>query len=104
MENKQYGRTKIEYVNAVESGQLIAFTNEDRMLSAKVIQVVRNTDTHDVVKVKVRTLNGSIYYVKAEKIVWIKSGTRWPTGVFNALKNQSNKIVNTGEDNNKEIK
>lgn len=82
MEQK-ISKTKGDYINNIEVGILIAFKVQDRMVSAKVIQVNEND-------VKVETKNGSIYFVGKESIAWVKTGSRWPSGIYNALRNSQN--------------
>ena len=78
-------KTKEDYIKNLEVGTLIAFKVRDRMMSAKVIEV-REED------VKVECKNGSVYYVGKNKdaIAWVKTGARWPSGIFNALRNNIN--------------
>ena len=82
MEQK-ISKTKGDYINNIEVGVLIAFKVQDRMVSAKVIQVNEND-------VKVETKNGSIYFVGKESIAGVKTGSRWPSGIYNALRNSQN--------------
>lgn len=82
MEQK-ISKTKGDYINNIETGVLIAFKVQDRMVSAKVVQVNEND-------VKVETKNGSIYFVGKESIAWVKTGSRWPSGIYNALRNSQN--------------
>ena len=58
---------------------MIAF-KANRMMSGKVLEV-RDED------VKVECKNGSIYFVGKDAIAWVKTGARWPSGIFNALRN-----------------
>lgn len=81
MEQK-ISKTKGDYINNIEVGVLIAFKVQERMVSAKVVQVNEND-------VKVETKNGSIYYVGKESIAWVKTGNRWPSGIYNALRDNS---------------
>lgn len=76
---KKISRTKEEYINNLEVGVLIAF-KANRMMSGKVIEIRED-------EVKVETKNGSIYYVGKGSIAWVKTGARWPSGIFNALRN-----------------
>lgn len=82
MEDLKKGRE--DYIDNVEKGMLIAFTNEEKMLAAMVKEIKKEDGI--VSEVKVMTKNGSVYHVKKENIVWVKTGSRWPAGVFNALK------------------
>lgn len=49
------------------------------MFSGKVIGVSED-------KVTIQTPNNSIFYVERENVVWVKIGTKWPVGIYNALK------------------
>lgn len=80
-EEKIQSKSKKDYIENIEVGVLIAFKIQDRMVSAKVIQVNEND-------VKVETKNGSIYFVGKESIAWVKTGNRWPAGIYNALCNK----------------
>lgn len=82
MEHK-ISKTKEDYIRNLEVGRLIAFKVGERMMSAKVVEV-REDD------VKVECKNGSIYYVGKNAIAWVKTGVRWPAGIFNALRNGVN--------------
>ena len=77
---KKISRTKEDYIKNLEVGVLIAFKVGEKMMSAKVLEV-RQDDA------KVECKNGSIYYVGKGSIIWVKTGNRWPSGIFNALRN-----------------
>ena len=87
-------KTKQSYINSLEPEQLIAFKHGDRLISAKVAEVNREAD--EVISVFVVTKNGSRYIVKPEDISWVKTGSRWPAGIYNALK-MNRKDVKNGE-------
>ena len=69
-------KTKQEYICV---GNIVAFKREDLMFSGKVIEVSED-------KVTIQTPNNSIFYVERENVVWVKIGTKWPVGIYNALK------------------
>jgi len=73
-------KTKEDYIKNLEVGTLVAFKLGNRMMSAKVTEV-REDD------VKVECKNGSVYFVGKGSIAWVKTGARWPSGIFNALRN-----------------
>lgn len=87
-------RTKQSYINSLEPDQLVAFKHGDRLISAKVAEV--NKEADEVTSILVVTKNGSRYVVKPEDISWVKTGSRWPAGIYNALK-ANRKDVNNGE-------
>lgn len=70
-------KTREEYIQNLQKGNLVAFRNKEGMYSGTV------QDISD--KVMVKTNNGSIYFVEKKNIVWVKNGTHWPIGVYNAL-------------------
>ena len=69
-----------KYLDSISKNNIVAFRNSKHIYSGKVIEVVGKFAT-------IQTPNGSIYYVnKYEEIVWVKNGSKWPVGIFNALK------------------
>lgn len=62
----------------MQIGNFVAFKNGNEMFSGKVL------DISD--KVAIQTLNNSIFYIDKKDIVWVKNGSHWPIGVYNALK------------------
>jgi len=77
-ENK-VSKSKDDYIRNLEIDALVAFRNEGKMLSAKVVSIQQE-------QVKVETKNGSIYNIQKADIAWVKTGGRWPSGIYNALK------------------
>lgn len=73
MKTKQYNLENLMV------GQLVAFKNGDKMISAKVTNIYQDT-------IEVESRNGSVYFINREEIAWVKTGSRWPTGIYNALK------------------
>lgn len=76
-------QTRQFYIDNMQLGNVVAFTitkdGSQTMLSGRVRNI-----TNDVVTVQ--TKNGSIFYLKKDQIVWVRTGTRWPLGIYNALK------------------
>lgn len=75
MENQ---KSREYYINLLRVGNIVAFKYDDNMFSGKVIEIA-----DDIV---VKTKNGSVYTIKKDSIVWVKNGTHWPVGIYNALK------------------
>lgn len=69
---------KEDFIKKVKVGSTIAFTQDDLVLSGKVIEIRNNLFV-------VRTKTYSIFFVKPQDFVWLKVGSRWPTGIYNAL-------------------
>lgn len=82
-------RTKVreEILDNIKPGSIIAFNvkypNSSIMLSGKVQELIYNEVE---MQYKVQTHNGSIFFVKRSLVVWLKTGSKWPLGVYNALK------------------
>ena len=67
-----------DYINNLKEGHIIAYKNEKGMYTGKVMSVYEN-------EVVIQTVNKSIYTIDKQDITWIKLGSRWPTGIHNAL-------------------
>mgnify|MGYP004649131643 FL=1 len=76
-------KKKNEYIENMCIGNIVAFKREDLMFSGKVVDIADN--------VTIQTPNNSIFYVEKTDIVWVKVGTKWPLGIYNALKYSKNK-------------
>lgn len=83
---------KMQYIEGVEIGALVAFRlSNGKVKSAKVIR--KSTKNR---KLKLETDYGAVYIVAYEDIVWVRTGKRWPKGVYRLLKglvdsNEANK-------------
>lgn len=78
------GKTREDFLSNLQEGNIVAFKIGEYMYSGKVTSIVDNLDVGKVITIK--TKNGSVYYPHISDIVWIKNGSHWPTGIFNALK------------------
>ena len=67
------------YLNNIVVGNFVAFTVNETMFSGKVFSV----DGEEII---VKTKNGSVYNITKKDIAWVKNGTHWPVGIYNALK------------------
>lgn len=67
-----------DYINNLKEGHIIAYKNDKGMFTGKVIEV----HSDDVV---IQTVNKSIYTISKNDVTWVKLGSRWPTGIHNAL-------------------
>lgn len=77
-------KSREDYIRAIKPGCIIAYKNNDGMFTGKVIAVF---DDH----VNIRTLNNSIYSVDKNDITWVKTGSHWPLGIYNALETSKKK-------------
>lgn len=71
-------KTRADYINELKPGHIVAYKNEKGMFTGKVSEVFEDA-------VSIQTVNGSIYSVDKKDIAWVKLGSRWPTGIHNAL-------------------
>ena len=76
--------TREEYLSTLSVGNIVAFKSNEDMYSGKVEEI--NEDT-----ITIKTKNGAVFYRNRCDIVWIKNGSRWPIGIFNALKATKNR-------------
>lgn len=73
---------KMPYIENVEIGTLVAFRlSNGRVKSAKVTR--KSTKNR---KLKLETDYGAEYIVSFDDIVWVRTGKRWPRGVYKLLK------------------
>lgn len=72
-------KTRDRYISSIQQGNIVAFKHENQMFSGKVIEVKDDS-------VVVRTKNASVYYIQKDDITWVKNGSKWPSGIYNALK------------------
>lgn len=80
-------KTPGEYIDNVEVGMIIAFETEpEKAISAKVKEIFRAED-NGVKEVLAVSKNGYTYKVPRAAIVWVKTGHRWPRGIYDKLRN-----------------
>lgn len=74
---------KMPYIEAAAIGTIVAFKvpNTGVLKSAKIVN--RSTKNR---KLKLETAYKKQYVIKYEDVVWVRAGSRWPTGIFKALK------------------
>lgn len=75
-------KQKMPYIENIESGTIVAFRlSNGKVKSAKVVR--KSTKNR---KLKLETDYGAEYIVSYDDIVWVRTGKRWPRGVFKLLK------------------
>lgn len=85
-------RSQADYINNIDIGMIIAFkVSPDKAISAKVEDIDYDTEkegptSRTLTTVYCRTKNGIEYKVPRKAIIWVKTGTRWPRGIFLQLK------------------
>lgn len=79
-------QAKLEYVETAPIGSLIAFYAPDgKVRTAKITKrSVKNQ------KLKVQTEYKAEYIIPFTDVLWVRTGTRWPRGVYNLLKGIKN--------------
>lgn len=94
---EQLGRThfdqsKSSYIDNAKIGQLIAFKVNDKRALSGMIEEIHGSGF------VVKTKNGVRFPVRKKNVMWVKTGDRWPRGVYLALKgeqlNGANKAAN----------
>lgn len=75
---------KMSYIENIEIGTIVAFRlSNGKVKSAKVTR--KSTKNR---KLKLETDYGAEYIVSYDDIVWVRTGKRWPKGVYKLLKGQ----------------
>ena len=77
---------RTEYIKSAEKGTIMAFRLPDgKAKSAKMIERSLKRE-----KLKMETAYGRQFIISFSDVIWVKSGNRWPKGVFNLLKGNVN--------------
>ena len=77
---------KMRYIENVELGTIVAFRLANgRVKSAKVVK--KSTKSR---KLKLETNYNAEYIVSYDDIIWVRTGKRWPKGVYELLKGKVN--------------
>lgn len=75
---------KMSYIENIDIGTIIAFRlSNGKVKSAKVAR--KSTKNR---KLKVETDYGAEYIISYEDVIWVRTGKRWPRGVYKLLKGQ----------------
>lgn len=75
---------KMSYIENIDIGTIIAFRlSNGKVKSAKVTR--KSTKNR---KLKVETDYGAEYIVSYDDVIWVRTGKRWPRGVYKLLKGQ----------------
>ena len=73
---------KMRYIENVELGTIVAFRLANgRVKSAKVVK--KSTQSR---KLKLETNYNAEYIVSYDDVIWVRTGKRWPKGVYELLK------------------
>lgn len=75
---------KMSYIENIDIGTIVAFRlSGGKVKSAKVTK--KSTKNR---KLKLETDYGAEYIVSFDDIIWVRTGKRWPRGVYKLLKGQ----------------
>lgn len=75
---------KMAYIENIDIGTIIAFRlSNGKVKSAKVTR--KSTKNR---KLKVETDYGAEYIISYDDVIWVRTGKRWPRGVYKLLKGQ----------------
>lgn len=73
---------KMQYIENIKIGTLVAFRlSNGKVKSAKVTRKSTNSR-----KLKLETNYGAEYIISFDDVLWVRSGKRWPKGIYNLLK------------------
>lgn len=86
-------RTKDSYIDNIERGMIIAFNiAKGKAMSAKVMSI--NSENSIFI---CKAIDDTIYKVPRCSIIWVKTGKRWPRGIFQKLLAGSAEVVKYAE-------
>lgn len=75
---------KMTYIENISIGTIVAFKlSNGRVKSAKVMK--KSTKNR---KLKLETDYGAEYIISYDDVIWVRTGKRWPRGVYKLLKGQ----------------
>ena len=73
---------KMHYIENIDIGTIVAFRlSNGKVKSAKVVK--KSTKNR---KLKLETDYGAEYIISYEDVIWVRTGKRWPRGVYKLLK------------------
>lgn len=72
---------KLSYIERAEVGTIIACTIDGKTRSAKIVK--RSTKKR---RFMVETAYGAQHIVPYENVIWVRTGNKWPRGVYRELK------------------
>mgnify|MGYP000951948744 CR=1 FL=1 len=75
-------RQKMPYIEQAPVGTLVAFKlSNGKVKSAKITNKSSKNR-----KLKLETEYGAVYVVSYDDVIWVRTGLRWPSGVYKLLK------------------
>lgn len=86
-------KQKMPYIESAEPGALVAFRlSNGKYKSAKVVK--KSTKNR---KLKVETSYGAEYIISFDDVIWVRTGKRWPSGVYRLLKGLGDNVDKEGQ-------
>ena len=86
LSEEEIAERRMPYVENAPIDTIVAFKlPTGKVKSAKII----NKSTKNR-KLKVETAYGAQFIIPYDSVIWVKTGTRWPKGVYNLLKGNHN--------------
>jgi hypothetical protein len=81
--------TKQRYIDDLRNGQIVAFQIEgtSKAYSGMVEGQVKDAEVGHIYKV--RSKLGVAFTVRPSEILWVKTGDKWPKGVFKLLRGET---------------
>lgn len=80
---------KFNYIDTAPIGTIVAFRSETGKVKSAMI--INRSSSRQLLKLE--TQYGAQFVVKYSDVIWVRTNSRWPRGVFNLLKG----IMNTEE-------
>lgn len=84
---------KLSYINRVDVGTLIAFNNVigkdingDEIVRCLTGAIIKKDEENQILFVESK--RGNKFNVPYHKVLWLKTGTRWPSDIYKLLKNK----------------
>ena len=86
LSEEEIAERRMPYVENAPIDTIVAFKlPTGKVKSAKIInKFIKNR------KLKVETAYGAQFIIPYDSVIWVKTGTRWPKGVYNLLKGNHN--------------
>jgi hypothetical protein len=75
---------KQHYIDSIEVGTLVAFHDSEKGGKMNTAKVINKSSKNR--QLKLETQYGKQYIIGYEDIAWVKTGNRWPAGIYRELK------------------
>lgn len=85
-ENKSAMEAKLSYIKNADLGTIVAFIS--RSGKAKSAKIIGRDVENEVLEVE--TSYGAKFKIDFSDVIWVRTGKRWPKGVYELLKGIAN--------------